>query len=185
MGGAGALALAVVVMLIATIARARDAAAHEEELIPQPVPVPPMKTPAAEGDLPTTPETPSRCVTAVPSPAATPSLDAADPRHHARGESRKLRCTDTPLGRPGQPAELAPVYVLLTSDEGSYISGARVAVTGALVTTCRATKVTRVRAAVLNDADGRARPRTTYAAGPVKLARSATEREADAHLCRW
>jgi len=99
----------------------------------------------------------------VPSPAATPSLDAADPRHHARGESRKLRCTDTPLGRPDQPAELAPVYVPLTSDEGSYISGARIAVTGALSTTCRATKVTRVRAAVLNDADGRARPRTTYA----------------------
>jgi NAD(P)-dependent dehydrogenase (short-subunit alcohol dehydrogenase family) len=37
---------------------------------------------------------------------------------------------DTPLGRPGQPAELAPVYVLLASDDGSYISGARVAVTG-------------------------------------------------------
>ena len=38
--------------------------------------------------------------------------------------------SDTPLGRPGQPAELAPVYVLLASDEGSYISGARIAVTG-------------------------------------------------------
>jgi NAD(P)-dependent dehydrogenase (short-subunit alcohol dehydrogenase family) len=37
---------------------------------------------------------------------------------------------DTPLGRPGQPAELAPVYVLLASDDGSYVSGARVAVTG-------------------------------------------------------
>lgn len=37
---------------------------------------------------------------------------------------------NTPLGRAGQPAELAPVYVLLASDEGSYISGARVAVTG-------------------------------------------------------
>ncbi len=37
---------------------------------------------------------------------------------------------DTPLGRPGQPAELAPVYVLLASEEGSYISGARIAVTG-------------------------------------------------------
>lgn len=37
---------------------------------------------------------------------------------------------DTPLGRPGQPAELAAVYVLLASDEGSYVSGARVAVTG-------------------------------------------------------
>ena len=38
--------------------------------------------------------------------------------------------TDTPLGRPGQPAELAPVYVLLASDEASYITGARFAVTG-------------------------------------------------------
>jgi len=37
---------------------------------------------------------------------------------------------NTPLGRAGQPAELAPVYVLLASDEGSYISGARIAVTG-------------------------------------------------------
>ena len=37
---------------------------------------------------------------------------------------------DTPLGRPGQPAEVAGAYVLLASDEGSYMSGARVAVTG-------------------------------------------------------
>jgi NAD(P)-dependent dehydrogenase (short-subunit alcohol dehydrogenase family) len=37
---------------------------------------------------------------------------------------------NVPLGRPGQPAELAPLYVLLASDEGSYISGARIAVTG-------------------------------------------------------
>ena len=37
---------------------------------------------------------------------------------------------NTPLGRAGQPVDLAPVYVLLASDEGSYISGARVAVTG-------------------------------------------------------
>jgi NAD(P)-dependent dehydrogenase (short-subunit alcohol dehydrogenase family) len=38
--------------------------------------------------------------------------------------------SDTPLGRAGQPAELAPVYVLLASDDASYVSGARVAVTG-------------------------------------------------------
>ena len=37
---------------------------------------------------------------------------------------------NTPLGRPGQPAELAPVYVMLASDEGSYVTGARVEVTG-------------------------------------------------------
>ena len=35
-----------------------------------------------------------------------------------------------PLGRPGQPVEVAPVYVLLASDEASYISGARYGVTG-------------------------------------------------------
>jgi NAD(P)-dependent dehydrogenase (short-subunit alcohol dehydrogenase family) len=37
---------------------------------------------------------------------------------------------NTPLGRAGQPVEVAPVYVLLASDEASYISGARVPVTG-------------------------------------------------------
>lgn len=37
---------------------------------------------------------------------------------------------DTPLGRAGQPAELASTYVLLASEDGSYISGARIAVTG-------------------------------------------------------
>lgn len=36
----------------------------------------------------------------------------------------------TPLGRPGQPVEVAPIYVLLASDEASYISGSRVGVTG-------------------------------------------------------
>lgn len=30
---------------------------------------------------------------------------------------------DTPMGRPGQPAELAPVYVLLASTEASYVTG--------------------------------------------------------------
>jgi hypothetical protein len=38
--------------------------------------------------------------------------------------------SEVPLGRAAQPAELAPVYVLLASDEASYVSGARVAVTG-------------------------------------------------------
>jgi NAD(P)-dependent dehydrogenase (short-subunit alcohol dehydrogenase family) len=37
---------------------------------------------------------------------------------------------DTPLGRAGQPAELAPAYVFLASPEASYVSGAIVPVTG-------------------------------------------------------
>ena len=36
----------------------------------------------------------------------------------------------TPLGRPGQPVEVAPIYVLLASDEASYITGQRYGVTG-------------------------------------------------------
>jgi NAD(P)-dependent dehydrogenase (short-subunit alcohol dehydrogenase family) len=37
---------------------------------------------------------------------------------------------ETPMKRAGQPAELAPVYVMLATDEASYVSGARIAVTG-------------------------------------------------------
>ena len=37
---------------------------------------------------------------------------------------------NTPLGRAGQPAELAPVYVLLASGDASYITGAMIPVTG-------------------------------------------------------
>ncbi len=37
---------------------------------------------------------------------------------------------DTPLGRPGQPAELAGAYVFLASDEASYISGEVIGATG-------------------------------------------------------
>ena len=37
---------------------------------------------------------------------------------------------DTPLGRAGQPAELAPAYVFLASDEASFVSGAVLPVTG-------------------------------------------------------
>jgi NAD(P)-dependent dehydrogenase (short-subunit alcohol dehydrogenase family) len=35
-----------------------------------------------------------------------------------------------PLQRPGQPAELAPSYVMLASQDGSYITAAVIPVTG-------------------------------------------------------
>ena len=35
-----------------------------------------------------------------------------------------------PIGRPAQPAEVAPAYVFLASQESSYISGEVIAVTG-------------------------------------------------------
>ena len=36
----------------------------------------------------------------------------------------------TPMGRPGQPAELAPVFVFLASQDSTYITGECIAVTG-------------------------------------------------------
>ena len=61
----------------------------------------------------------------APGPIWTPLIPATMPPEKVEhfGE-------DTPLGRPGQPAELAGAYVLLASDDGSYMSGSRVAVTG-------------------------------------------------------
>ena len=38
--------------------------------------------------------------------------------------------SEVPMGRPGQPIEIAPVYVLLASQEGSYITGEVYGVTG-------------------------------------------------------
>ena len=61
----------------------------------------------------------------APGPIWTPLIPATMPEEKVKNFGK-----DTPLGRAGQPAELAPVYVLLASDEGSYVSGARVAVTG-------------------------------------------------------
>ncbi len=37
---------------------------------------------------------------------------------------------DTPIKRPGQPVEIAPIYVFLASEEASYIGGATIAATG-------------------------------------------------------
>lgn len=61
----------------------------------------------------------------APGPIWTPLIPSTMPPEQVEQFGKQ-----TPLGRPGQPAELAPVYVLLASDDGSYVSGARVAVTG-------------------------------------------------------
>jgi NAD(P)-dependent dehydrogenase (short-subunit alcohol dehydrogenase family) len=41
----------------------------------------------------------------------------------SRGIRVNAVAPDTPMGRPGQPAELAPIYVLLASGEASYATG--------------------------------------------------------------
>lgn len=42
--------------------------------------------------------------------------------------------TQTPLKRAGQPVEVAPAFVLLASEEASYMSGATIQVTGGMPT---------------------------------------------------
>ncbi|MGP3535342.1 SDR family oxidoreductase [Microbacterium sp. RD1] len=66
-----------------------------------------------------------RANSVAPGPIWTPLIPATMPPDAVASFGEQ-----TPLGRPGQPAELAPVYVMLASDEASYVSGARIAVTG-------------------------------------------------------
>ena len=61
----------------------------------------------------------------APGPIWTPLIPATMPEEKVESFGEQV-----PIGRAGQPAELAPVYVVLASDEASYVSGARIAVTG-------------------------------------------------------
>jgi NAD(P)-dependent dehydrogenase (short-subunit alcohol dehydrogenase family) len=63
----------------------------------------------------------------APGPIWTPLIPSTMP-----DEKVKTFGEDTPLKRPGQPAELAGIFVLLASDEGSYMNGGVYAVTGGL-----------------------------------------------------
>ncbi|MCH1883326.1 SDR family oxidoreductase [Agrococcus sp. ARC_14] len=62
----------------------------------------------------------------APGPIWTPLIPATDFPDEKVEEFGK----NTPLGRAGQPAELAGAYVYLASEEASYVSGAIVPVTG-------------------------------------------------------
>jgi NAD(P)-dependent dehydrogenase (short-subunit alcohol dehydrogenase family) len=70
-------------------------------------------------------ETGIRVNSVAPGPIWTPLIPATMPPEKVGSFGEQV-----PIGRAGQPAELAPVYVMLASDEASYVSGARVAVTG-------------------------------------------------------
>jgi NAD(P)-dependent dehydrogenase (short-subunit alcohol dehydrogenase family) len=63
----------------------------------------------------------------APGPVWTPLIvQSFDPEHsqkHGKGN---------PLGRPAQPAELAPSYVFLASDDSSYVNGEILGVTGGM-----------------------------------------------------
>ena len=61
----------------------------------------------------------------APGPVWTPLIPSTMPP-----EAVKSFGENTPIGRAAQPRELAPPYVMLASDEASYMSGATVPVTG-------------------------------------------------------
>ncbi|HLJ70432.1 MAG TPA: SDR family oxidoreductase [Roseiarcus sp.] len=61
----------------------------------------------------------------APGPVWTPLIPSTMPKEKVAHFGEQV-----PMKRPAQPCEVAPAYVLLASDEASYISGATIAVTG-------------------------------------------------------
>ena len=61
----------------------------------------------------------------VPGPVWTPAIPATMPQEEVKNFGHEVA-----LERPGQPEELAPAYVLLASDDGSFMTGSLVEVTG-------------------------------------------------------
>ena len=61
----------------------------------------------------------------APGPIWTPLIPSTMPEDNVKQFGKSV-----PMQRAGQPAELAPVYVLLASQDSSYISGATIPVTG-------------------------------------------------------
>ena len=68
-----------------------------------------------------------RVNTVAPGPIWTPLIPATMPQDKVAEFG-----TQSPMGRAGQPAELAPAYVFLASQEASYITGERIGVTGGM-----------------------------------------------------
>lgn len=63
----------------------------------------------------------------APGPFWTPIQPSGQPAEKVEELGKSV-----PFGRPGQPVEIAPVYVLLASQEGSYITGEIFGVTGGM-----------------------------------------------------
>jgi len=61
----------------------------------------------------------------APGPVWTPLIPSTMPAEHVAHFGENY-----PIKRPAQPRELAPVYVMLASDEASYVSGTMIGITG-------------------------------------------------------
>ena len=62
----------------------------------------------------------------APGPVWTPLIPATMPAEQVS----QFGASESPIGRPAQPAELAPPFVFLASQESSYVSGQVLGVTG-------------------------------------------------------
>jgi NAD(P)-dependent dehydrogenase (short-subunit alcohol dehydrogenase family) len=62
----------------------------------------------------------------APGPVWTPLIPATMPAQQVS----QFGQSESPMGRPAQPAELAPAYVFLASQESSYVNGETLGVTG-------------------------------------------------------
>ena len=62
----------------------------------------------------------------APGPVWTPLIPATMPAEQVT----QFGASESPMGRPAQPAELAPPYVFLASGESSYVNGEILGVTG-------------------------------------------------------
>jgi hypothetical protein len=61
----------------------------------------------------------------APGPIWTPLIPATMPPEQVESFGQEV-----PMKRPGQPKEVATLFVFLASDDASYVTGARYAVTG-------------------------------------------------------
>jgi NAD(P)-dependent dehydrogenase (short-subunit alcohol dehydrogenase family) len=66
-----------------------------------------------------------RANSVAPGPVWTPLIPSTMPAEDIAKFGKQ-----SPTQRPAQPAEIAPIYVLLASEEASFISGAAIPATG-------------------------------------------------------
>lgn len=62
-------------------------------------------------------------------------IDTPMTRVHGGDAAMEFGASKVPLGRVGYPADVAPLYVFLASDESGYINGAEIAIDGGVTST--------------------------------------------------
>jgi NAD(P)-dependent dehydrogenase (short-subunit alcohol dehydrogenase family) len=70
-----------------------------------------------------------------PGPIATPLLERIADYQKSKKVTVDSMAANTPIGRPGQPEEIARVALFLASDESSYATGAAFAIDGGMLAT--------------------------------------------------